>query len=64
MTTNISRIERVARLIIAVMVLGLFGALDPPWKYFTLLGLIPLGTALTGYCPLYAMIGRRNSKSA
>jgi hypothetical protein len=50
--------ERAVRVIIGVLILGLYGALDPPWKYVTLLGLIPLGTALTGYCPLYAMMGR------
>jgi hypothetical protein len=45
------------RLIIGVLLLGLFGALPSPWKYLTLIGLIPFGTALTGYCPLYAAIG-------
>jgi len=39
------------------MDLVLYGALAPPWKYVTLLGLIPLGTSLTGFCPLYAAIG-------
>ena len=61
MVKNMNRIERGARLIIGVMLLGLYGALDPPWNYLTLLGLIPLGTALTGYCPLYRMIGRTGS---
>jgi hypothetical protein len=41
------------------MILGLYGALDPPWKYVTLLGLIPLGSALTGFCPMSAWL-RRN----
>ena len=59
MTRNIGTIERAARLIIAVLILGLYGALDPPGKYLTLVGLLPLGTALTGYCPLYAVTGRR-----
>jgi hypothetical protein len=59
MTRNLSNLERTARLIVAVLILGLYGALDPPWQYLTLLGLIPLGTAITGYCPLYAMAGRR-----
>jgi hypothetical protein len=39
------------------MILGLFGALTSPWRYLTLIGLIPFGTALTGFCPLYAMLG-------
>jgi hypothetical protein len=58
MTVNVSRTERAVRLILGVLLLGLFGAIDPPWKYLTLLGLIPLGTALTGHCPLYAAMGR------
>ena len=56
MTCNIGRIERVVRGIIGVMILGLYGALGPPWKYVTLIGLIPLGSALTGFCPLYARL--------
>ena len=57
MTRNIPDFERVARLIAGLMILGLYGALDPPWKYLTLLGLLPLGSALTGFCPLYAALG-------
>ena len=57
MTCNSSRIERAVRLIAGVMILGLYGALDSPWKYLTLIGLVPLGTALTGFCPLYAWLG-------
>ena len=64
MNRNMGKLERAARMIIAVMILGLYGALDPPWKYLTLLGLIPLGTALTGYCPLYALIGRGGDKAS
>ena len=58
MTRNMGNLERAARLLVGVLILGLYGALDPPWNYFTLLGLIPLGTALTGYCPAYALKGR------
>jgi hypothetical protein len=58
MTRNMSAVERTIRLIAGIMILGLYGALTPPWKYLTLIGLIPLGTALTGFCPLYAAFGR------
>lgn len=57
MTCNVGRGERVLRGIVGVMMLGLYGALTPPWQYFTLIGLIPLGSALTGFCPLYARLG-------
>jgi len=54
---NLGTADRVIRLVIGILVLGLYGALEPPWKYLTLVGLIPLGTALTGYCPLYTLLG-------
>ena len=57
MTRNLGTFERILRLVIGVMILGLYGALDPPWKFVTLIGLIPFGSALTGFCPLYAALG-------
>ena len=57
MTRNIGTVDRGIRLVIGVLILGLYGALDPPWKYVTLIGLIPVGTALTGNCPLYTLFG-------
>lgn len=57
MRVNMGRVDRIVRFVLGVMILGLYGALAPPWKYVTLLGLIPLGTSLTGFCPLYAAIG-------
>jgi hypothetical protein len=63
MTRNLGVTERVLRLIAGVIILGLFGALPSPWRYLTLIGLLPLGTALTGHCPLYRALGRRRTKS-
>ena len=57
MTCNVGKLDRVARGVIGVMILGLYGALEPPWQYLTLIGLVPLGSALTGFCPLYARLG-------
>jgi len=57
MRVNMGRVDRIVRFVLGVVILGLYGALAPPWKYLTLLGLIPLGTSLTGFCPLYAAIG-------
>ena len=57
MTRNISTFGGVAGLIAGLMILGLYGALESPWKYLTLLGLLPLGSALTNFCPLYAALG-------
>ncbi len=63
MTRNVGGLDRAIRLLLGVLLLGLYGALDPPWKFVTLLGLIPLGTALTGMCPLYSMLGISTRRS-
>jgi DUF2892 family protein len=57
MFRNLGIAERVARVIVGLAVLGLYGALDSPWKYVTLIGLIPLGTGLLGHCPVYRALG-------
>jgi hypothetical protein len=54
MDRNISGLDRTVRMLAGVLLLGLYGALDAPYRYFTLLGLVLVGTALTGWCPLYA----------
>ncbi len=59
MTANMGTMERALRLVVGVMILGLYGALPEPWRYLTLVGLLPLGTALTGYRPLRGASGRR-----
>jgi hypothetical protein len=51
---NLCSGDRVARLILATLILGLYGALPSPWRYLTLVGLLPLGTALTGFSPIRA----------
>ena len=61
MVRNMGTPERVLRLVVGVVVLGLFGVLPSPWRYLALLGLIPLGTALTGHCPVYRVLGRRGA---
>lgn len=57
MKRNLGIADRLVRIALAALLLGLYGALQPPWRYLTLLGLIPLGTALTGNCPLYTLLG-------
>jgi len=51
---NIHIGDRVFRLLVGVVILGLYGSLPSPWRYLTLIGLVPLGSALTGFCPLRA----------
>jgi hypothetical protein len=64
MSHNIGRIERVVRLIVGVLILGLYGALPTPWRYLALVGLLPLGSGLTGFCPIYAQLGWNRDKAS
>lgn len=57
MIRNLGAIERGLRIVLGFGVLGLYGALPAPWRYLTLLGLIPLGTGLLGHCPVYRSLG-------
>jgi hypothetical protein len=56
---NLGYGERAFRAVAGLAILGLYGALEPPLQYLTLVGLIPLGTALTGFCPVVAWVRRR-----
>lgn len=64
MIRNVGTLDRIVRFLVAVVVLGLYGALEGPWRYLTLLGPIPLGTALTGNCPLYTLMGLSTARKS
>jgi len=64
MKRNIGTADRVIRLVIGLGLLGLYGALEPPVKYLTLIGLVFLGTAITGVCPAYGFFGVSTCRSA
>ncbi|MGD1147774.1 MAG: DUF2892 domain-containing protein [Thermoanaerobaculaceae bacterium] len=55
MKVNIHPIERVVRGIVGLAVLSLVAW--GPKSLWGLLGLLPLATALTGWCPPYTLLG-------
>jgi hypothetical protein len=56
--SNVGSIDRVVRIILGVALIGLFFAYpDASWRYFALIGIIPLLTAFMGTCPLYSIFG-------
>ena len=59
---NIGTGDRVIRIVIGLGVLSLFFVLNQERRYFGLLGLIPLVTGLTGYCPMYAALHVKTNK--
>jgi hypothetical protein len=61
MKKNIGGIERIIRTVAGLGILSLaFIGPQTAWAY---LGIIPLITGLTGYCPPYAMLGIKTCKS-
>lgn len=55
MTTNIGGLDRMLRIVAGVVLLVL-GAVGP-LGWWGLVGLVPLGTALIGFCPVYPILG-------
>ncbi|MGQ0702959.1 MAG: YgaP family membrane protein [Gemmatimonadales bacterium] len=62
MSHDVGLLDRLIRVVLGILILGLYGALDPPLRYLTLIGLIPLGTGLLGTCLLYRVLGMSTSK--
>ncbi len=62
MTKNMGTADRVIRVVLGVGLLSLaFVGPQTPWGY---VGLIPIVTALIGYCPAYSVFGIRTCPAA
>ncbi|MBH9974838.1 MULTISPECIES: DUF2892 domain-containing protein [Bartonella] len=57
MKQNLGSVDRIIRIIIGVVLLSLIFILDSGARWFCLIGLIPLITAIIGFCPLYKIFG-------
>jgi hypothetical protein len=63
MTANMGSIDRTLRIIAGVAILSLFFILDGPNRWWSLVGLVLLGTGLIGWCPAYLPFGINTCKS-
>lgn len=50
---NEGKIDRIIRVVLGVVIIA-WGVMNNNW--LGAIGLIPLGTALIGFCPLYAIL--------
>ncbi|MCK9336917.1 MAG: DUF2892 domain-containing protein [Arcobacteraceae bacterium] len=50
MTKNIGKVDKIARIVIGVLII-LVGIMTGSW--LGIIGLIPLATGIMGWCPLY-----------
>lgn len=55
MTKNVGTIDRVIRIIIGLVLISL--VFIGPKTIWGLIGIVPLLTALVGFCPLYPIVG-------
>ncbi len=53
---NMSSIDRLVRLVAGLLVLSLYFV--GPKTDWALIAVLPIATAVLGYCPLYALFGR------
>jgi hypothetical protein len=62
MNVNVGGIDRALRIVAGLAILSLFFFLDGGNRWWALVGLIPLGTGLIGFCPAYLPFSIRTSK--
>lgn len=54
MTTNVGTIDRVLRAVVGIGLVAWAVTGGPVWGW---VGVVPLGTALLGFCPAYTLLG-------
>jgi len=61
MNCNVGSVDRIVRIILGVVLISLvFIGPQTPWGW---IGVVPLVTALVGWCPLYSMLGMKTCKA-
>ena len=55
---NMGNIDRILRFVVgAALLVAFFMFPDAGWRWFALIGIIPLVTSVIGSCPLYSIFG-------
>lgn len=62
MNQNVGGIDRVVRMIAGLMILSLFFVVGEDYRWWALVGLVPLLTGALGWCPAYLPFGIRTCK--
>lgn len=62
MTQNMGGIDRILRILVGVALLVWGFVLSQPFNYWGAIGVIPLFTALLGWCPAYTIFGIKTNK--
>ena len=60
MTANVGMIDRVIRTVVGILLIAFalrLGFPETGWNWIGWIGVIPILTAIFGYCPAYSLIG-------
>jgi hypothetical protein len=63
MKKNVGTVDKWVRVILGVAILSMLVWVKGDLKWLGLIGLIPLGTAFMGFCPLYLPFGINTNKT-
>lgn len=55
MQVNVGGVDRIIRFIIGLALLAVVVFGSGSWRWFGLLGIVPIATALMRFCPLYSV---------
>jgi len=59
---NVGKTDKIIRIILGLVLLSLVFILQGNIRFIGLLGIIPLVTAFTGYCPIYGLFHLSTNK--
>ena len=60
MTTNVGMIDRAIRLVVGILLIAFalrLGFPETGWNWVGWIGVVPILTAIFGYCPAYSLLG-------
>ena len=65
MNANVGNTDRIVRIVLGVVLVGLFFVVAAPWKYVALVaGIVAIATGLMRFCGLYRLLGINTCKVA
>ena len=54
---NVGSVDKAIRIVLGLALLGYAFLGQGPYHWFGLVGIVAIGTALIGWCPLYTVLG-------
>lgn len=56
--TNVGNVDRILRVVAGLVLIAVFFMYpEASWRYWALIGIVPLATGLFSTCPVYSLLG-------